>query len=138
MVAVVAMLTSTNSGEVRPVTRASRGHNEVGLALEAAGNSVLGVVEVAADESASESQPVVVSHAAKSQPLAERLRELADLHRDGILSVDEFAAARGMLLAGLRLPSFPRFLSPFVVSGRRRSESVCLVRWCASCARCWR
>lgn len=81
--------------------KSGKGHYEVGLALEAAGNSVLGVVEVAAYQPASEFQPVVGGHAAKSPTLAERLRELADLHKDGILSDDEFAAAKGKLLAGL-------------------------------------
>lgn len=77
-----------------------KGHNEVGLALEAAGNSVLGVVEVPAHQLASQFQPVV-GQAAKGPTLAERLRELADLHKDGILSDDEFAAAKRKLLAGL-------------------------------------
>lgn len=81
--------------------KSTKGHNEVGLVLEAAGNSVLGAVEGAAQVPASESQPVAVSHVAKAPTLAERLRELADLHRDGILSDDEFAAAKGKLLAGL-------------------------------------
>jgi hypothetical protein len=39
--------------------------------------------------------------AAAEPTLAERLRELADLHKDGILSDDEFAAAKAKLLAGL-------------------------------------
>lgn len=69
--------------------------------LEAAGNSVLGVVEVAANQPVSEFQPVVGGNAAKGPTLAERLRELADLHKDGILSDDEFAAAKRKLLAGL-------------------------------------
>ena len=82
------------------INKSNKRHNEVGLVLEAAGNSVLGVVEMAAQEPSSEFQPVV-SHAAKGSTLAERLRELSDLHRDGILSDDEFAAAKGKLLAGL-------------------------------------
>ena len=83
------------------VTKTNKGHNEVGLALEVAGNSVLGVVGVAAQEPTSAPQPAVVSPAAAEPTLSERLRELAGLHKDGILSDDEFAAAKAKLLAGL-------------------------------------
>jgi len=89
------------------VTKSNKGHNEAGLALEVAGNSVLGVVEVAAQEIApepqrpSDPQPAVVSPPAAEPTLAGRLRELADLHKDGILSDDEFAAAKAKLLGGL-------------------------------------
>lgn len=80
--------------------KTTKGHNEVGLVLEAAGNSVLGEVELA-HQPASELQPVVAGHLAAGPTLAERLRELADLHKDGILSDEEFTAAKGKLLAGL-------------------------------------
>ncbi len=83
------------------VSKSNKGHIEVGLALEAAGNSVLGVVRGAAQESVSEPRPAVVGPAAAEPTLSERLRELADLHKDGILSDDEFAAAKAKLLAGL-------------------------------------
>ena len=83
------------------VSKSNKGHIEVGLALEAAGNSVLCVVGVVAQASASEPQPAVVSPAAAKPTLSERLRELADLHKDGILTDDEFAAAKAKLLAGL-------------------------------------
>ena len=89
---------SSNNGLV---TKSNKGHNEVGLLLEAAGNSVLGVAGVAAQEPVSEPQPAVVSPAAAEPTLAERLRELAGLHKDGILSDDEFAAAKAKLLAAL-------------------------------------
>ena len=88
-------------------TKINKGHNEVGLALEAAGNSVLGVVDVAGQHvgvvppRASESQPALVSAPAAEPTLAGRLRELADLHKDGILTDDEFAAAKAKLLGGL-------------------------------------
>lgn len=91
-------LTQTSSGLLG---KGSKGHNEVGLVLEVAGNSVLGVVAEAAHEPEPEPQPVVVSYAAKAPTLAEKLRELADLHRDGILSDEEFAAAKGKLLSGI-------------------------------------
>jgi hypothetical protein len=93
--------TLTNQSHNGFVTKSNKGHNEVGLALEAAGNSVLGVVGVAAQEPVSEPQPAVVSPAAAEPTLAERLRELAGLHKDGILFDDEFAAAKAKLLAGL-------------------------------------
>jgi len=83
------------------VSKSNKGHIEVGLALEAAGNSVLGVVGVAAQEPVSEPQPAVVRPAAAEPTLSERLRELADLHKDGILCDDEFAGAKAKLLAGL-------------------------------------
>jgi len=43
----------------------------------------------------------VVRPAAAEPTLSERLRELADLHKDGILCDDEFAGAKAKLLAGL-------------------------------------
>jgi hypothetical protein len=85
----------------------NKGHNDVGRALEVAGKAVLCVVEV-------ESQPVVdepvisaaPNPAGATQPVAaptlsDRLRELADLHEDGILSDGEFASAKAKLLGGL-------------------------------------
>ncbi|MEC5200559.1 hypothetical protein RCH21_002805 [Arthrobacter sp. PL16] len=83
------------------INKSIKGHNEVGLVLEAAGKSVLRVAELAEHGPESGSQPVVAGHPANGSALSERLRELADLHRDGILSDDEFAAAKGKLLAGL-------------------------------------
>jgi hypothetical protein len=85
----------------------NKGHNDVGRALEAAGNAALGVVEV-------EPRPVVDEPVIASAPdsagatqtsaaptLSERLRELADLHKDGILSDEEFTSAKASLLGGL-------------------------------------
>jgi hypothetical protein len=84
----------------------NKGHNDAGRAIEVAGNAVLGVVEV-------EPQPVVDAPIAAApepagaiQPaaaptLSERLRELADLHKDGILSDEEFASAKAKFLGGL-------------------------------------
>jgi hypothetical protein len=78
-----------------------KGHNEVGIALEAAGNSVLGVSVGVTPEPAPELQPAVASQPPAEPSLTGRLRELADLHREGILSDDEFAAAKAKLLEGL-------------------------------------
>lgn len=79
----------------------AEGHNEVGVALEAAGNSVLGVCVEVTPELAPESQPAVASQPPAGPTLTGRVRELADLHREGILSDDEFAAAKAKLLEGL-------------------------------------
>lgn len=84
----------------------NKGHNDVGRALEVAGNAVLGVGGV-------EPQSVVTALTVAAEPtltaapkpmaptLSDRLRELADLHKDGILSQEEFAAAKAKLLADL-------------------------------------
>jgi hypothetical protein len=55
----------TNQSNNGFVTKSNKGHNEVGLALEVAGNSVLGVVGVTAREPVSEPQPAVVSPACR-------------------------------------------------------------------------
>ncbi|MBE1514284.1 SHOCT domain-containing protein [Nesterenkonia halotolerans] len=85
------------------MNRSLKGHNEVGLVLETAGNSVIDIVDVAAPQAPTEPHQVETHPAptATSPTLSERLRELADLHRDGILSDDEFTAAKTKLLAGL-------------------------------------
>ena len=99
--------TLTNQSSNGFISKSNKGHNDVGLALEAAGNSVLGVVgdavhkPVLEPHPASEPQPVVVSQAAAGPTLADRLRELAGLHNEGILSDDEFAAAKAKLLGEL-------------------------------------
>lgn len=77
-----------------------KGHNEVGLVLERAGNSVLNlpdedeVVEMASV--LEPRQPITVQTEAPT--LSDRLRELAALHRDGIISDEEFAAAKAAAL----------------------------------------
>ena len=63
-----------------------------GVALEAAGK---GVVEAAHGAA---TQPVAVTQAAAGLTVAEQLRQLADLHKDGILTDEEFAAKRAVLL----------------------------------------
>jgi hypothetical protein len=86
---------------------AQKGHVDVGRALEAAGNAVLGIDSSAiADAGAAALSPAVQSEtvvAAQASPpsLADRLRELATLHQEGILSDEEFASAKAKLLSGL-------------------------------------
>lgn len=86
---------------------AQKGHVDVGLALEAAGNAVLGVdgsSKAAPGTTAVQSavQPDAAGPAHTSSPsMADRLRELATLHQEGILSDEEFASAKSKLLSDL-------------------------------------
>lgn len=83
-------------------------HNAVALALVEAGNTVLGIDPVTASQPAISAEadpapvaPVTVAAVAVTPSLSDRIRELSELHREGILSDDEFSAAKGKLLAGL-------------------------------------
>lgn len=83
-----------------------KGHDDVGRALEIAGKAVLGVVEV--DPQAVVAPAIAVapasppaSQSADVPTLSDRLRELANLHKEGILSDEEFAGAKAKLLGGL-------------------------------------
>lgn len=102
-----AIHTLTNQVHNGLMNTSKKGHNEVGLALEAAGNSVLGSVNnvqpggVAVPQPPGEPQPKEATQSADAPSLSTRLRELADLHNEGILSDDEFSAAKATLLAGL-------------------------------------
>lgn len=86
---------------------AQKSHVDVGRALEAAGNAVLGVDSSStADAAAVVPSAVVQPEAAattqtSSLSLADRLRELATLHQEGILSDEEFTSAKAKLLSGL-------------------------------------
>lgn len=99
-------LTNQSSNSVGLKT-SNKGHDDVGRALQVAGNAVLGVVEdesrpvVAAPSIAADPEPAPASQAAAAPTLSSRLRELADLHKEGILSDEEFAAAKAKLLGGL-------------------------------------
>lgn len=99
-------LTNQRSNSVGLKT-SKKGHNDVGRALEAAGNAALGVAlaepnpAVAAAVTAAEIESAPASRPAPAPTLADRLRELADLHREKILSDEEFAAAKAKLLDGL-------------------------------------
>lgn len=86
---------------------AQKSHVDVGRALEAAGNAVLGVDSSSTADAGAAALPSVVEPESattgqKSSPtLADRLRELATLHQEGILSDEEFASAKAKLLSGL-------------------------------------
>ncbi|WP_232333644.1 SHOCT domain-containing protein [Agromyces laixinhei] len=104
-----AIHTLTNESSNGYITKTNKGHNEVGAELEATGMSVLGIVDVATLEaqpapdleSGSEPRLAAASQTTAGPTLAERLREMAGLHRDGILSDEEFANAKAKLLGGL-------------------------------------
>jgi hypothetical protein len=71
-----------------------RSEDKLGLALEAAGNSVL------ADLNRGPAPPVLTQTAPEAT-VSERLRQIADLHKEGVLSDEEFAAAKAKLLEQL-------------------------------------
>ena len=84
-----------------------RGHDDVGRALEIAGNAVLGVAESsppAASVPAIATSPSPLpppSQSTATPTLTDRLREMAALHKDGIISDEEFTNAKAKLLGGL-------------------------------------
>lgn len=95
--------TLTNRSHNGFISKVNKRQNEVGLALESAGSSVL-KVHGAGQESVLEPQyvayhqPVAPSQSAGDPTVSERLRELAALHKEGILSDEEFSAAKAKLL----------------------------------------
>lgn len=86
---------------------AKKGHVDVGLALEAAGNAVLGIDSSSTADAGTAALPPAVqpeaAAASQTSPpsLAQRLRELATLHQEGILSDEEFGSAKAKLLSEL-------------------------------------
>lgn len=86
---------------------AKQGHVDVGLALEAAGNAALGVGGPSTADAGAAALPPAVQPVAAVAPqaslpsLMDRLRELAALHQEGILSDEEFASAKAKLLTGI-------------------------------------
>lgn len=95
--AIHTLSNHTHNGFIKT---SNKGHIQVARELEAAGNAVLGVDDPLALPAVPVPQPTLVVSA--SEPtLSERLRELAGLHKDEILSDEEFAAAKAKLLAGL-------------------------------------
>lgn len=81
-------------------------HDAVATALVEAGHAVLGMsipASQGSDSVAAVAAPVTgTSTALANAPsLSARLRELSELHKDGILSEDEFSAAKAKLLSGL-------------------------------------
>lgn len=103
-----AIHTLTNESHNGFVSKINKVHNEVGAVLEAAGMSVLGLVDEEIQEappkpeleSVAEPRQVAASQAPAGPTLVERLREMADLHREGILSDEEFADTKAKLLGG--------------------------------------
>lgn len=91
----VLLLTIATDRQVHTLStegQMGRTEDKLGLALEAAGNSVI---------SGAAPAPTVITHAAPEITAADKLRQIADLHRDGVLSDEEFAAAKGKLLGQL-------------------------------------
>jgi hypothetical protein len=70
------------------------GDEKAGLALEAAGNAVLGVIK--------DATPMQVSFSTPPPPpaadLSDQIKKLADLHAAGVLTDEEFAAKKADLL----------------------------------------
>ena len=95
-----AIHTLTNQQHNGFINVSRKEHDAVARALVDAGNSLLGIATEAEPVSAPELVAVAAIPAA-APTLSDRLRELSDLHRDGILSDDEFGAAKAKLLGGL-------------------------------------
>jgi len=100
-----AIYTLTNESGSTVLKKTHKGHVEVGVALEEAGNAVLGLHSASLAAEPEPQQLTAPDASPGTVPvksvLSERLRELATLHGEGILSDDEFAAAKGKLLEGL-------------------------------------
>ncbi|WP_162248869.1 DUF2510 domain-containing protein [Aeromicrobium sp. Root472D3] len=94
----------TNQGHNGIVKTVNKAHNEIGAALEFAGNATLGATQTPDPKSVTGTQTdsafstVAPPSRAASPTISERVRELADLHRDGILSDEEFSAAKAKVL----------------------------------------
>lgn len=92
-------LTITTDHEVHVIAKTNPSDTEVGQALEKAAQKILG--NTAASLTATP-QPAVMPPPPPTQPskasTADRLRELAVLHDDGILDDAEFAAAKAKIL----------------------------------------
>jgi hypothetical protein len=78
-----------------------KGHSEVARELEAAGNALLGVADPEVTSGQAASPPMVSAANITGPSTADRLRELAALHKDGILSDEEFVAGKAKLLTEL-------------------------------------
>lgn len=93
----------TNESSNGAMSRPNKSHNEVGAVLEAAGRSVLGLSVDNALHSFDEGPPAATVAASpapnvSTRTVVERIREIAELHRDGILSDEEFAEAKARIL----------------------------------------
>lgn len=95
----------TNESHNGVLVKSNKAHNEVGAELAVAGMSVLGLAAATQTspgiELKADSRHAVAIHSAAEPTLADRLREMAELHRDGILSAEEFADAKARLISGL-------------------------------------
>ncbi|GAA5090794.1 hypothetical protein GCM10025760_16950 [Microbacterium yannicii] len=83
------------------IKTSNKGHSDVGRALQSAGNAVLGMSEPATTSSTQAVDRVGASQGPTVPSLSDRLRELSSLHREGILSDEEFAESKARVLAGL-------------------------------------
>lgn len=91
----------TNESHNGMLVRSIKGHNEIGAELAQAGMSVLGHPSDAGQMPAESVSGSVATSTSAVPTLSERLREMAELHKDGILSAEEFADAKAKLLSGL-------------------------------------
>lgn len=98
----------TNEVAYEFIKKVNSHHNGVGLVLQDAGNAVLRANGFELQGSTSDPAPVPATGLASvavlppaAPSLVERLRELAVLHAEGVLSDDEFADAKGRILGGL-------------------------------------
>lgn len=94
--------TLTNQSHNGFIKTSNRGHDEVGLVLEAAGNSVLGIGvgdrQPAAEPPSVAGSPSAPTDRSTGPSLTDQLRELAELRKGGILTDEEFADAKATLL----------------------------------------
>jgi len=89
--------TLTNQVHNGFINTSNRGHNDVGFALEAAAATVLGA-GVPVQQVIERVVPQIQSLPSAPQSVSDRLRELANLHKEGILSAEEFASAKARLI----------------------------------------
>lgn len=93
----IHMLTNESNNGWMKVSR--REHYDVARALEEVGNAVLkDLTRDSAPEPQAGSSGTAAPESSPGNNLGERLRELATLHREGILSDEEFAQAKARLL----------------------------------------
>lgn len=93
----VLLLTIATDDQVHTLSvegQVGRGEDKLGLALEAAGNGVV-------QQRDQVPPPPPPPAAAPEATAADKLRQIADLHRDGVLSDEEYADAKARLLGQL-------------------------------------
>jgi hypothetical protein len=92
---------SNQSSNSFGVKTSNKAHYEVARALEVAGNAVLGLADASAPPHSLAPEANAATHSPAAPTLADRLRELAGLHAEGILSDEEYATGKAKLLGGL-------------------------------------